>query len=40
VILRGEKPGISYLVYRVPVIKTASGDTLNAQVRAARVVIK
>jgi general secretion pathway protein D len=40
VILHGEKPGISYLVYRVPVIKTASGDTLNAQVRAARVVIK
>jgi len=40
VVMRGEKPGISYLVYRAPSIKTASGETLNAQVRAARVVIK
>jgi len=40
VVMRGEKPGISYLVYRAPAIKTASGEALNAQVRAARVVIK
>ncbi len=40
VTMRGEKPGISYLVYRVPAIKTASGEVLNAQVRAARVVVK
>jgi len=40
VTMRGEKPGISYLVYRVPAIKTASGEILNAQVRAARVVVK
>jgi len=40
VVMHGEKPGISYLVYRAPAIKTASGETLNAQVRAARVVIK
>jgi general secretion pathway protein D len=40
VVLRGERPGISYLVYRAPVIKTAGGETLNAQVRAARVVIR
>jgi hypothetical protein len=40
VTMRGEKPGISYLVYRVPAIKTASGELLNAQVRAARVVVK
>ncbi len=40
VVMHGEKPGISYLVYRAPSIKTASGETLNAQVRAARVVIK
>jgi len=40
VTLRGAKPGISYLVYRAPAIKTANGETLNAQVRAARVVVK
>lgn len=40
IVLRGDKPGISYLVYRAPVIKNASGETLNAQVRAARVVIR
>ncbi len=40
VVMHGEKPGISYLVYRAPAIKTASGEALNAQVRAARVVIK
>ncbi len=39
-VLRGDKPGISYLVYRAPVIKNATGETLNAQVRAARVVIR
>lgn len=39
-VMRGVKPGISYLVYRAPAIKTASGELLNAQVRAARVVIK
>jgi general secretion pathway protein D len=40
VVMRGEKPGISYLVYRTPAIKTAKGEVLNAQVRAARVLIK
>ena len=40
VTMRGEKPGVSYLVYRVPAIKTESGEVLNAQVRAARVVVK
>jgi general secretion pathway protein D len=40
VVMRGDKPGISYLVYRAPVIKNAAGETLNAQVRAARVVIR
>ncbi len=40
VVMHGEKPGISYLVYRAPSIKTASGETLNAQVRAARVIVK
>ena len=40
VVMRGEKPGISYLVYRTPAIRTAKGEALSAQVRAARVVIK
>jgi hypothetical protein len=40
VVMRGEKPGISYLVYRTPAIKTTKGESLSAQVRAARVVIK
>lgn len=40
VVLQGAKPGISYLVYRAPAIKTAAGETLSAQLRAARVVIK
>ena len=38
--MRGERPGISYLVYRAPAIRTASGEVINAQVRAARVLIK
>lgn len=38
--LRGTKTGISYLVYRTPAIKTATGEALNAQVRASRIVIK
>lgn len=40
VTLRSKKPGISYLVYRSPRIKGTSGKTINAQVRASRVVIK
>jgi general secretion pathway protein D len=40
VTLKGVKPGISYLVYRTPAIKTAGGETVNAQVRASRIVIK
>lgn len=39
-VLRGEKPGISYLVYRVAPIEGSGGAPLNAQVRASRVVIK
>lgn len=39
-VLRGERPGISYLVYRMPTIKSSSGETISAQVRASRVVIK
>ncbi len=38
--LRGAKPGISYLVYRTPAMQNANGHTVNAQVRASRIVIK
>ena len=40
VVLSGQRPGISYLVYRAAAITTADGQTVNAQVRASRVVIK
>lgn len=40
VTLRALKPGISYLVYRIPTIKNAKGESVNAQVRASRVVVK
>jgi general secretion pathway protein D len=40
VVMRGTQPGISYLMYRAPAIRTAGGEVVNAQVRAARVVIK
>lgn len=39
-VLRGEKAGISYLVYRVAGIEGSGGALPNAQVRASRVVIK
>lgn len=38
--LRGTKPGISYLVYRSPAIKNAAEESINAQVRASRIVVK
>ncbi len=38
--LRGVKPGISYLVYRTPSLTNAAGESVNAQVRASRIVIK
>lgn len=38
--MQGVKPGVSYLVYRAPVLNRATGETINAQVRAARVVVK
>lgn len=39
-IMRGAKSGISYLVYRIPQLKNADGNTVQAQVRASRVFIK
>jgi general secretion pathway protein D len=40
IIMRGVKPGISYLVCRTPSIRSASGETLNAQVRASRILVR
>lgn len=40
VVLRGNKTGVSYLVYRAPALRNQAGQTLNAQVRASRIVIK
>ena len=38
--LRATKPGISYLVYRVPTLKNEAGDAVTTQVRASRMVVK
>jgi general secretion pathway protein D len=38
--LKGDKSGISYLVYRASTIKTTNGADVSAQVRASRVVVK
>ena len=40
IIMRGVKPGISYLVCRTPSIRGASGETINAQVRASRILVR
>jgi general secretion pathway protein D len=39
-IVRGERPGIAYLVYRTPALTNAAGEAITVQVRASRVVIK
>ncbi len=39
-VLRGDKAGISYLVYRATSLAGAGGAAVSAQVRASRVVIK
>lgn len=40
IVLRGNKTGVSYLVYRSLSLKNQAGETVNAQVRASRVVVK
>ena len=40
VVLRGKKPGVSYLLYRTPKLEDASGEAIDAQIRASRVIIK
>lgn len=40
IVMRGDRPGTSFMVYRAPVISGAGGDVGNVQVRASRVVVK
>lgn len=40
VVFKAIRPGISYLVYKVPALTDNAGGAVNAQVRASRVVIK
>lgn len=38
--MNASNPGVSYLIYRTKTVVGAGGETLNTQVRAARVVVK
>lgn len=40
VVLRGERPGTSYIVYREPTIYGVKGAAANVQLRSSRVVVK
>ena len=40
IVLRSEKPGTSYIIYRTPKLSGSNGVVSNIQVRAARVVVK
>jgi len=40
IVMRGESPGTSYVVYRAPMLFGASGESGNVQLRASRVVVK
>ncbi len=40
VMMRGDRPGTSYIVYRTPMLSGAGGESVNVQVRASRVVVK
>jgi general secretion pathway protein D len=39
-VMRGSQPGVSYLVYQTPEFKNGNGETINAQLRASRIVVK
>jgi general secretion pathway protein D len=39
-VLSGVRPGVSYLVYQTPEFKGSTGETINAQLRASRIVVK
>ena len=40
IVLRAERPGTSYIVYRQPTLSGVKGTAANIQVRASRVVVK
>lgn len=40
IVMKGRKPGVSYLVYRTPKLTTRDGKPVQTQVRASRVVVK
>lgn len=40
IVLKGHKKGVSYLTYRAPSLKSATGEQVDVQVRASRIVIK
>ncbi len=40
VVMRGNKTGVSYLVYRAPSLRTPAGETVSVQTRVARVLVK
>lgn len=39
-VLKGEKSGVSYLVYRQPALKNAAGENVSVQARASRIVVR
>lgn len=39
-VMQAGSPGVSYLIYRTKTLGGAGGETINAQVRASRVVVK
>lgn len=39
-VMQASNPGVSYLIYRNKTVGGAGGETINAQVRASRVVVK
>lgn len=39
-VMHTDNPGVSYLIYRTKTVSGASGETINAQVRASRVMVK
>ena len=40
IVMRGERPGTSFIVYRTPTLSGVGGEAMNVQVRASRVVVK
>jgi general secretion pathway protein D len=40
IVMSGKRPGMSYIVYKMPTLSGAGGEVVNIQVRASRVVVK